>query len=746
MYSAKHEGRDDSQAELEEEPWYRRTLRWGQTNLTEIDPLRYDQDLWSRQWRETAVQGVIVNAGGIIAYYPSEVPMHHRSPFLGDRDLFGEINSAARSAGLTVLARMDCNRAGEDVYRAHPDWFCIDDEGAPHMAAGRHMTCINSPYYAEYIPEVLREVVRRYGPDGFADNSWSGLPRTRICHCAHCRHAFTEYCGEQLPLAVDFDNPVVREWIRWNYQRRIEIWDFFNSVTQSEGGPDCLWIGMNSAIAEHQSVMFRDTAALVKRTPLVLMDQQFRREQVGFQENSYAGKLINGVGDYAGLAAESMAMYNYSTPPFRTASGPAAEARMWMAAGLAGSVQPWWHHIGAHHKDRRQYKTAAPLTQWHREVQQQMVQRRPVARVAVVWSQQNVDFYGKAAPTVRTQLPQFGVINALIRKGISYVPLHIDQVGPDLQGIDVLVLPAIGAMSQQQCEAIRAFHREGGAIIATGETSLYDLEGEVRSNFGLADVLGVSAVHEYRGAMEPPSGSWETSPQHSYLEGIAEGSASAYAEIFSGLGDTDQVPFGGRVERVTVHRGEPFLHFVPPFPSYPPETSWQRESAEVVPGLVLRDDPGEGRVAYFAADLDRCYARGVQPDHAELLAAAIVWACRNSVPVQIDGVGTVDAHLYRQSDGTGILHLLNLSAAGAWKMPMEENIPIGPLSVSVDWSAPVVHHGQAGVDASPSAFTATQWTTAELTVAREHATVRQVGSRVELTIPTLVDHEVVLLR
>ena len=53
------------------EPWYRTTLRWGQTNLVEIDPARYDDAWWREHWRRTRVQGVIVNAGGIVAYYPS---------------------------------------------------------------------------------------------------------------------------------------------------------------------------------------------------------------------------------------------------------------------------------------------------------------------------------------------------------------------------------------------------------------------------------------------------------------------------------------------------------------------------------------------------------------------------------------------------------------------------------------------------------------------------------------------------
>jgi hypothetical protein len=33
------------------------------------------------------VQGVIINAGGIVAYYPSKFPLQYRAAFLKDRDL-----------------------------------------------------------------------------------------------------------------------------------------------------------------------------------------------------------------------------------------------------------------------------------------------------------------------------------------------------------------------------------------------------------------------------------------------------------------------------------------------------------------------------------------------------------------------------------------------------------------------------------------------------------------------------------
>src|ERR1041385_2130191 len=68
-------------------PWYRRTFRWGQTNIAENDPPTYDIPWWREHWKRTRTQGVIINAGGIVAYYPSKFPLHHRAEMLGDRDL-----------------------------------------------------------------------------------------------------------------------------------------------------------------------------------------------------------------------------------------------------------------------------------------------------------------------------------------------------------------------------------------------------------------------------------------------------------------------------------------------------------------------------------------------------------------------------------------------------------------------------------------------------------------------------------
>jgi len=61
---------------------------------------------------------------------------------------------------------------------------------------------------------------------------------------------------------------------------------------------------------------------------------------------------------------------------------------------------------------------------------------------------------------------------------------------------DVVILPNILCMSDDEIERIRAFVASGGGLVATGETSLFDENHRQRRDYGLADVFGAS-YHRY---------------------------------------------------------------------------------------------------------------------------------------------------------------------------------------------------------------------------------------------------------
>ncbi len=718
-------------------PWYRRTLRWGQTNITEADAADYDIGWWRQYWKRTRVQGIIVNAGGIVAYYPSRFPLQYRPPTLGQRDLLGELVQAARADGLVVLARMDSNRTHEDFYRAHADWFAMDASGRPYKAGDLFVTCINSPYYEEYIPDVLREIATRYRPEGFTDNSWSGLGRDSICFCENCRKKFGERGGKALPRQANWDDAVYRDWILWNYARRLEVWELNNRVTRSAGGPDCIWAGMNSGSVAGQCQSFRDYREICARAEIIMLDHQARGDAGGFQQNGEAAKLVHGLLGWDKLIPESMAMYQAGRPTFRKTVKPAPEARLWMLDGLAGGLQLWWHHVGASQEDRRQFLTAEPICRWHEANQEYLVNRQPMANVGLVWSQRNTDFYGRNRVSELVEQPWRGWSQALVRARIPYLPIHADDLERDRAQFSALILPNMGALSDAQLASIRSFVARGGALIATGRTSLYDEWGQSRRDFALADLFGA----HFAGQPGAAQGQGRAAELHSYLriEGGSvspssggqlakqSGSPSRRHEILRGFEETDILPFGGWLGEVSAEPGaEVLLTFVPSFPTFPPETSWMREPRTSIPGLVLhRTQPG-GRVAFLPADLDRRYASDNLPDHGDLLANLVRWAVGGNLPLRVDGPGLIDCHLYRQENHL-ILHLVNLTNSGTWRAPVEELIPVGPLKIKVTLPERV------------------RARTTHLLVANRKAPASFEGSAVTLTLLAVLDHEVVLI-
>src|SRR5262249_52085174 len=334
------------------QPWYRRTLRWMQTNIAEIDVTRYDIAWWRGHWKRTGTQGIVVNAGGIVAYYPTRVPLHRRAEFLGERDLFGELLKAAHEDGIAVFARMDSNGAGPEGYETHPDWFARGDEAQPFRDRELYVPCINGPYYREHIPAILREIAATYRPEGFTDNSWSGLPRSRICGCARCRTKFEGERSLDLPAKRDWNSRTYRAWVEWSYRCRLEIWDLYNAVAREAGGPDCLWVGMIGGTVAGAANDFRDYREICRRAPMIMIDSQRRDHATGFQANGQTGKLVHGLLGWDKLAPASMALYQTSGVSFRLAARPEPELRLWAVEGFAGGVQPAWPYGHADHAHR----------------------------------------------------------------------------------------------------------------------------------------------------------------------------------------------------------------------------------------------------------------------------------------------------------------------------------------------------------------------------------------------------------
>ena len=111
--------------------WFDQPMRWVQLTLVENDPGRFDPAFWLDYFRRLHADAATLSAGGIVAYYPTQVPLHHRSAWLGDSDPFGTLVAGCRALKMRVVARTDPHAVRDQVRVAHPDWIAVNADGSP---------------------------------------------------------------------------------------------------------------------------------------------------------------------------------------------------------------------------------------------------------------------------------------------------------------------------------------------------------------------------------------------------------------------------------------------------------------------------------------------------------------------------------------------------------------------------------------------------------------------------------------
>jgi hypothetical protein len=649
-------------------PWYANVNRWGQINMSEQDVALYDVGFWRSQWKRTAVQAILTNAVAGFATFPSKNPLVFSSPFAPDRDLMAEINSAARADGLYVVARMDSGVINPKIAEAYDDWRSRKADGTP----GTGM-CPNSPYLEQHVFSVYREVIDRYHVVGFADNG--GIGNGQICYCHRCVARYRQDTGKELPRVAKLDNREFREWTRWNTDVIMENWEKTNRALKQMGGQDCVYLGMVRKFSRYN----REVAT---RAELLLMDCQSRNDSASFHEHADEGRFMHSILGWNKNIAVATSMTQHSHGYFRWTTDPAAEATLHMKAGIAGGFNPWWHHPTAYSADRRSLDIAPEIYDWHRKNDRFLTNRTPVATAGIVRSDDSSTFFGRDAPPFYqpglisgiTQVPYRGMVHALFQTRIPYYPLHIADVerhGADLQ---MLVLPNLGGMSDAECSAIRAFVKEGGSLLATGMTSLYDADGEPRMDFGLADVFG---AHLQQPAPSPRF--FEDANSQSYLR-LLMGAGGERHAILDGLEDIDALAYGGAAIPLTIDSDREVLASFVMMPGSAADI-WPEAKVADQPALVL-GRYGKGRAAFLPVDLDCRLLDDADPDNARLLGNVLRWCAGSAPSVIVEGPGYVGSYLYRQGPRR-ILHLFNGSGVDNGEEITDRTFAVGPLRVSV---------------------------------------------------------------
>lgn len=645
--------RADSFFSPETLPWFDKSMRWAQLAFVENDPGNYDPEFWLDYFRKIHADGVLLSAGGIVAFYPTKIPLHHKSAWMGNSDPLGYLVSECRKMDMTIILRTDPHAVRQNVFDTHPDYIAVTADGQKrrHWANPElWVTCALGPYNFDFMNKVNKEIMQLYQPEGIFSNRWHGHG---ICYCEHCKKNFKAASGLELPAKADRLDPVYQKWNEWQTGRLKELWFFWDEE-----------IRKIKPASRYIPNGFPDKLTTGKHSDFFFADQQARRGLIPPWSNAKGAKELRASLDMKPL----IGIFSVGVEEefrWKDSVQHNAEIRIWVAEGVANGMKPCFVKFGGNIFDKRWMDTVADMYRKYYKNERYLRNTAPMARVGMVFSEQTNRKYGGKPWQQRSNEHSLGMYHALVEGHIPFEMVNdrlLDEA--HLKPYKLLILPNIAALSNQQCDQLRAFVASGGSILATFETSLYDEEGRVRSDFALKDVFGVSYDNEVEGPM-----------RNSYLKFKKEAGTNSYHPVLNGLEDAYRI-----INTAYQVKAKPLSAFsspvtlVPTYPDLPMEDVYPRVEETDIRELYIRE-LGESRIAYFPGDMDRSFWQIMSPDYSRLLRNTILWTLNEEPIVDVKCQGVLDVSVWRQKESMTV-HLVNLTNPMMMKGPFRELFPV----------------------------------------------------------------------
>jgi hypothetical protein len=650
--------------------WFRQPLRILQTVLRESDARDYDAAAVVRYMHEAACNVLVVNAGGIVDFFPHPLPAANPGPFLHGRDLLAEITEACRAAGFRVLARVDFRGVEEHVFRQHPDWFSVDEDGAPlrldYTRPPLHAACYTSPYRNEHAEQFIAYLFSHYALDGIWHNS---VGVGGVCHCARCARSFAAAAGGAALPRRGAAPAELERYMRWKTQAAEAHLGRMRRAVRAQGA-DKVYTAEVFSMYESGGPVDSGIDLYHARDYFdFLVSVAFLTEnsaQIHYEDLAYAGTLVRFLKALA-PEREAVILYGGNGTAHRYVREPWLDLQVWLWEAVAAGGRFWncnftGMHPAATH-DRRNAFHGVPAYAFVRDHERLLAHHEPVGTVGIYYSRATRLSYrvpSLAGDTFASALQ--GMVQVLVEHHIPHRFLPDDAVSAEaLAAFAVVLLPNVRCLGAREVSLLRDYVRQGGRLVVTHATGLYDETGRRQPNLQLADVQGCDLDGE---PLDTRRDSYQLihTPTHPLVAADAP-----ETELLLNAGYT--LPLRARPEATVVTWLVPRVHNQPPEKAWLPE--WPRTHA-----TIIDHGHGRGRVLTFANQPDRiCHDFG-HPDAQVLLARAMRWLA-GPLPLETSAPPSVHVGLTR-AHGTGTRYLLSfVNTTAAPHRPLRQLVPVG---------------------------------------------------------------------
>ena len=336
--------------------------------------------------------------------------------------------------------------------------------------------------------------------------------------------------------------------------------------------------------------------------------------------------------------------------------------------------------IVANNCDVSVYPQPYPSTRYHKDILLRMKNtfeyvksfddyvndRIPLTFTGLLYSQNSRDFYGRDEPAKYMDAFR-GYYKALSEVHLPINILVEEQLGnQDLKNFEVIVVPNAACLSDTAIDKLTDYVKNGGNLVVTGETSLYDEDGMPRKDFALSKVLSV----HYLSTGTLGRGYFHLRTDNPIARGVKASNPFFFLGkevLFETLGEQEIV--ADRILPLHAKDLDVYPGDVLPYPS------------------IVKGQCGKGRIVYSGVPLDASYFRVGELGFRIILANLVMGASSKECFFVTDAPATVMTTQYRQRDRY-LVHFINYtvnqqSIAGKGSSGVIDVIPITNIHASL---------------------------------------------------------------
>jgi len=558
---------------------------------------------------------------------------------------------------------------------AHPEWNSVtaDQALSSGPALPNSQKCCNTGF-RDFTYAILKKTVEDYDVDGVFFDGYAIPPG--YCYCPSCREKFRQQYGEDIPAEADETSLIWKKFKQFRYEQVAEFIKGCHKAVKSGNSEAVFYMNMQglnrlSWCTARNNLMLRDGVDIVGSEAFEYYYPESLQNRALWAQGATA-KLNTAV------AGEKPAVvFCTLTPrPWGKRALPGATLRNMTAQVMAHGAGIWYESsYYTHMNSTEETGELSKALGFFQKNEDYYRQAKSVANVALLWSTRNGDYYavdpaetgdwtlatetgGKEGRNVYLASWR-GMYDMLLRAHIPFDIITDEDLAVDrLKRYKTIVTANTPVMSDDQCEALRRYVSEGGGLVCSYETSLYDEWGNKRSDFGLKDVIGAGVVagKDFGNLWKEYNHFTLIKTEHPIAQGVRK-----------------SMPSPTFVQAVRADKEEEVLGIVD-------MTNAPSEDRNVRYPAVIAREYGQGRVVYTAGCLEERYWTANFPEIKELIRNSVAWTGGDCLPVEVKAPETVEVALSRQADKKRyILHFINYT--GEMARPLSTIIPISDIRV-----------------------------------------------------------------